>query len=88
MTAHLSDFPFLPVGATWADFFEAFAAALDLGEDRFGGGCPHKGLGLLVVRSDEFHDLFYQVRHALETASAHGLVGQLGEPTLHQIEPA
>jgi hypothetical protein len=40
------------------------------------------------VRFDELPDFFYQVWNALKTTPPNGLVGQLGEPALNQVEPA
>ena len=88
MNSHLIGLRFFSAGTAWADLFEPFPASFQLGKNVFSRSRPHERLGLFVVRCDEFHDFFDEVWNALKAAPSHGLVRQLGEPALHQIEPA
>ena len=57
------------------------------GEDlvrRFG---PNEGLGIFVVHLDIFADGRFQLFHASEHAASNSLVGDFGEPALHQVDP-
>jgi hypothetical protein len=46
-----------------------------------------EGFGILVVNVDVFADGRFQFLHASEYATTNPLVGDLGEPALHQIDP-
>jgi len=63
------------------------ACALDFGEDGFGGGGPHVGLGIFVVGVEVFLDAVDQVGHAGEDAASQVLVGQFPEPSFDLVEP-
>ena len=59
----------------------------DFLRNHFGGFGPHKGFGAVVVKPDELVDRRDQLRHAREDASSDPLAGDLGKPSLHQVQP-
>ena len=67
------------------DLFESLTASGELGEDRVDGGGPNKGLGAGVPSSQEVLNRGGKIRDAKKGIAADALVGQLPEPTLHEV---
>jgi hypothetical protein len=65
-----------------------FTNALDLLENRIGGGGPDKRSFVFVVVRDIAVDTRHQFAHAPERAPADGLLGYQREPALDLIKPA
>lgn len=59
-----------------------FTKAMELFEDRVGGGSPEEGPFAEVVVSDILVDLVHQFAHALERTAPDGLLGDQCEPAL------
>ena len=59
----------------------------DLAHDVRSGGRPDKGTGLLIVLPQIVADGLGQFGHAAERSPADALAGDLGKPTLHQVQP-
>jgi hypothetical protein len=62
--------------------------AMELFEDRVGGGSPDKGPFAEVVVGDVLVDLVHQFAHALERTAPDGLLRDQCEPALDLVEPA
>jgi len=56
-------------------------------EDSFNRGVPHKGLGIRIGHGQVRGDCVDQLRNAVKAASSDALLGDLPEPTLHQVQP-
>ena len=65
-----------------------FTDALELVEDRIGGGSPDEGPLVGVVMSDVGVDLRHQLPDVAERATANGLLSDQREPALNLVEPA
>ena len=65
-----------------------FTKAMELFEDRVGGGSPEEGPFAEVVVSEILVDLVHQFAHALERTAPDGLLGDQCEPALDLVEPA
>ena len=65
----------------------ALSEACDAGQDFVCRSGPNEGFGILVVNVDVLADGRFQFYHAPEDAAANPLVGELGEPAFHQIDP-
>ena len=59
----------------------------DAVEDLVRGSGPNEGLGILVVHVDVLADGRFQFFHTPEYPSPDALVGDLGEPAFHQVDP-
>ena len=59
----------------------------DARQDLVRGSGPKEGLGMLVVHLDVLADGRFQFFHAAEDAPSNALVGDLGKPALHQVDP-
>ena len=66
---------------------ERDSAAADFGQNGLCGGGPNEGFGLVVVDLHVLLDSGDQVRYGVEGPSSDGLVGQLAEPSLDQVQP-
>ena len=69
------------------DLFESLTASGEFGEDRVDGGGPDEGFGACVPSSQEILDRGSEISDAKKGIAADALVGQLGEPTLNEVEP-
>jgi hypothetical protein len=65
-----------------------FTKAMELFEDRVGGGSPDEGSFAGVVVSDILVDLVHQFAHALERTAPDGLLRDQCEPAFDLVEPA
>ena len=50
------------------------------------GSGPNEGFGIFVVHLDVLADGRFQVVYASEHATSNSLVGEFGEPSLHQVD--
>src|SRR5680860_258418 len=66
---------------------EGDAAAADLLQDGVGAGGPDEGFGLGVVGLQVALDGGDQVGDGVEHSATQGLVGQVAEPSLDEVEP-
>ena len=56
-------------------------------QDLVRGSGPNEGLGILVVHVDVLADGRFQFFHTPKDAPSNALVGDLGKPALHQVDP-
>ena len=69
------------------NLFESLTAFGELGEDRVDGGGPDERLGRCVPSGQEIFDGGGEISDAEKGIAADALVGQLGKPTLDEVEP-
>src|SRR5580658_10374254 len=84
LAARFLDFGLVQPGGIFSSVLATTAEFLLDGSDR---GGPDEGLGILIPGHQEDVDRFLQIRHAAEHATAYGLVVEVTEASLHQIEP-
>ncbi len=48
---------------------------------------PNEGLGILVVHLDVLADGCFQFFHTSENTPSNALIGDLGKPAFHQVDP-
>jgi hypothetical protein len=65
----------------------ALGETSDAGQDFVRRFRPNKRLGIFVVRADVFANGGFQFFRTSEYAASNSLVGNFGEPTLHQVDP-
>lgn len=82
LTGQSSRLPFLPDGRAGLNFLESLATARELFQNRFDGGGPNKGTGLVVPRFEEFVDGSNEVGNARERVTTDSLGCEFSKPAL------
>ena len=59
----------------------------DAGQDLVRRFCPNERLGIFVVHVDVLADSRFQFFYAAECTPSKSLVGELGAPSFHQVDP-
>jgi hypothetical protein len=74
--------------ATRLDLFDGLAATREFGNDEIDRGSPNKRFRLFVPCAKELVGGGDEIINAEETITANALVGEFGESTFNQVQPA